>query len=385
MHVARVAASVLATTVTLLAASCGSESSDDPGSSSSGASGASGSGSSSGGFGTSSSSGDNTSSGSSGNNCAATAAQTQKAKVDMVFVIDNSGSMSNEMAQIKTNVNNFASKILNVGLDLHVVFIVARGTGSFQICVPPPLGGANCADNLPTFFHVPQSVGSTNSFALVLSTYDNANATLRWSDKLRPDSTKIFVEVTDDRSNKPYTEFDLELVQKKPDGMFGTHQNGVVQTRKYIWHSIVSKPFAEPVPSSKVCSGAAGQSVDYQQLSKLTGGLIDEVCKTDYSGVLDNIAKNVVEKLGCELTYPKAEAADPTKLVVQFTPSGKPAQALTQVTDVSKCAQVQDGWYYDDNANPTKIILCPTMCTTANATPGSKLEALVGCKAPAPR
>ncbi len=379
MHVARAAASVLATTLTLLAASCGSSSDSEFGSSG-GASGASGSGSSSGGFGTSSSSGDNTSSGSSGNNCAATTAQTQKAKVDIIFVIDNSGSMSNEMAQIKTNVNKFASKILNVGLDLHVVFIVARGTGSFQICVPAPLGGANCGDNLPTFFHVPQSVGSTNSFQLILSTYDNNNATLKWSDKLRLDSTKIFVEVTDDKSNMPYTDFDTQLLAKQPAGMFGT-----AQARKYIWHSIVSKPFADAIPSNNVCSGAAGQSVDYQQLSKLTGGLVDEVCKTDYSGVLDNIAKNVVDKLGCELTYPKAEAADPTKLVVQYTPSGQAAQQLTQVTDASKCASVQDGWYYDDNAAPTKIILCPTMCTTANASAGSKIEALVGCKAPAPR
>jgi hypothetical protein len=382
MQIARVVAPILATAVTVLAAACGSESDSQfgPGQASGSSSGTSGGSS---GFGTSTSGG--ASSGTSGGeNCAATSAATAKAKVDIIFVIDNSGSMDEEMVQIKQNVNTFAGKILNVGLDLHVVFIVARATSPTQggnvICVPEPLAGPNCSDKAPTFRHVPQSVGSTNSFSLILSTYDSQNAALAWNNELRLDSTKIFVEVTDDESGMSFTQFDTALLAKQPAGMFGT-----AQARKYIWHSIISKPFADAVPSSNVCNGAAGPSEDYQELSKLTGGLIDEVCKTDYSGVLDNIAKSVVDKLGCELTYPKAEAADPTKLVVQYTPQGGAGKPLTQVTDNGKCGTVQDGWYYDDNANPTKIILCPSMCTTANASPGAKIEALVGCKAPAPR
>lgn len=357
---------------------CGSES-DGSSSDSSGDLNAS----SSDGSGAFASSGSSGASGSSGDTCAATVAKTEKAKVDIIFVIDNSGSMNEEMVQIKTNVNNFASKIGTSGLDFHVIFIVAKASTPTQsgnvICVPAPLGGANCADNLPTFRHINQSVGSTNSFALILSTYESANSNLSWKDNLRPEATKVFVEVTDDRSSMSFTSFDQQLLAKQPAGMFGT-----AQARKYIWHSIVSKPFAEPIPSTKVCSSAAGSSVDYQELSKLTGGIVDEVCKTDYSGVLDNIAKGIVERLGCELTYPTAQAADPTKLVVQFTPSGQPSKNLTQVTDPSKCTAVQDGWYYDNNAAPTKIILCPTMCATAANAAGSKIEALVGCKAPAP-
>ncbi len=379
MRLARLMGSGLAIVVSLVAFACGSSGDSEFGSSGGGVS----SGGSSGddGFGGSSNGG---TSSSSGDSCAATTAQTQKAKVDIIFVIDNSGSMNAEMNQIKQNVNKFAGKILDVGLDLHVVFIVARASSPGQtgnvICVPEPLAGPNCADKAPTFKHVPQSVSSENSFSLVLSTYDSANANLAWRDMLRLDSTKIFVEVTDDRSAMGFATFDTQLLAKAPAGMFGTAQN-----RKYIWHSIISKPFADPIPSTNICNGADGTSVDYQELSKLTGGLVDEVCKTDYSGVLDNIAKNVVDKLGCELSYPKAEAADPTKLVVQLVPPGQPTKALTQVTDASKCGGIQDGWYYDDNANPSKIILCASTCGVANGTPGSKIEALVGCKAPEPR
>jgi hypothetical protein len=358
-----------------LALACGSpgkvgeEFPTDPGSS--GASGTSGGSSS---FGTSGTSGG--ASGTSGGSCAAVAAKTEKAKVDIIFVIDDSGSMTEEMTQIRTNVNTFASKIGTVGLDYTVTFIVKRGTNfnQNQICVPAPLGGANCADNPPTFHHVNQDVQSTDSFQRILQTYDTS-----WNAYLRMDAYKVFIEVTDDTSNMAYTQFDQQLLAKAPAGMFGTATD-----RKYIFHSIISKPFADAVPSNNICSTAAGRSVDYQQLSKLTGGIIDEVCKTDYSGVLNNIAKGITDKLGCELKYPSSAESDPTKLAVTLTPKGAATQTLTQVTDVAKCGTIANAWYYDNPTTPTKIILCPSTCTAANSVAETKVEALVGCKAAPP-
>jgi hypothetical protein len=327
---------------------------------------------------------DGESSGTDEATCAATAIQATGAKVDVVFVIDNSGSMTNEMEQIKANINTFAQSIGAVGLDLRVIFIATRAasptaTGN-SICVPPPLGGPNCADNPPNFFHISQKVSSTNSLRLILSTYDSTDPALAWNAHVRVDSTKVFVEVTDDRSALPYEEFDAALLAKTPAGTFGT-----AQSRKYIFHSIVSKPTSEAPPSTAVCPTAAGQSVDYQELSLLTGGIIDEVCKTDYSGVLENLAKNVVDKLSCQLSYPTGDSADPAKLVVRLTPAGAASADLTQVTDSSKCGEVSDGWYYDDPAAPERIVLCPDTCDRANAESGATVEALVGCKAPAPR
>jgi hypothetical protein len=321
-----------------------------------------------------------TSGGSSGETtCAATTAATEKAKVDIIFVIDDSGSMTAEMNQIKTNVNTFASKIGGIGLDYTVTFIVKKATSPSQtgnvICVPAPLAGANCGDNAPTFHHVNQDVQSTDSLQLILSTYDSS-----WKNYVRLEATKVFIEVTDDDSNLSATQFDTALLAKAPAGMFGT-----AAKRNYIFHSIVSKPFADKVPSTKICSGAAGQSVHYQNLSTLTGGIIDEVCKTDYSAVLNNIAKGITDKLGCEVGYPSSAESDPTKVAVTFTPSGQPTQTLTQVTDVSKCGTIANAWYYDDPSKPTKIVLCPSTCTTANASTNGKLEALVGCKGAPPK
>jgi len=56
-----------------------------------------------------------------------------------------------------------------------------------------------------------------------------------------------------------------------------------------------------------------------------------------------------------------------------------------QVTDASKCDANPNGWYYDEPSKPTKILLCKSICDTANATAGGKIEALVGCKGAGPK
>ena len=328
-----------------------------------------------------------TSSSSGGAQCAGVKAEVAKPKVDLIFVIDDSGSMDGEMVQIKQNVNTFASKVGKLNLDYTVLFIVKRAatptSAGNVICVPAPLGGANCADNPPLFHHINQDVQSTNSLALILSTYDSANAALKWSDKVRPEAMKVFIEVTDDKSAMTADAFETALFAKQPAGMFGT-----AAKRNYVFHSIISKPVgtasAPPNFSTAKCATAAGTSIDYQDLSIRTGGIMDEVCKTDYSGVLDNIAKGIGEKLGCEMGYPNGAGADPDKVVVNFTPGTNPTQTLTQVTDESKCAANGTAWYYDNNAAPTKIILCKTFCTTLQATPDAKIEAIVGCKGKTP-
>jgi hypothetical protein len=356
-----------------LALACGSTEDNlfpDAGSSSSGEASSSGFGSS--GFGSSGTSGGNADAAS----CSTTLEATGKPKVDILFVIDNSGSMTEEMVQIRTNVNAFAAKIGTSGLDYGVVFVVRRATSAAQtgnvICVPPPLGGATCADNAPLFHHIDQNVGSLNSIDLLQKNYATG---FNWSQYLRPDATKVFIEVSDDNSSVKAAAFDTFLLSKGT--MFGT-----AAKRGYIFHSIVGWQPATALTDPSQCSTAAGNGMVYRELSTLTGGIVDSVCKTDYSGVLDNIAKGIVDKLACELGVPAAASADPSKVLVQSTKMSEAPKLLTQVTGADKCDAVPDAWYYDNNTTPTKIILCKTTCAS---TAGTKVEALVGCKAPPPR
>ncbi len=316
--------------------------------------------------------------------CAAVQVTAGKVPVDIIFVIDNSGSMSSEMAQVKANVNTFASKIGSSGLDYRVVFLVAKGTGSLQICVPQPLGGANCSDNPPTFYHPSMGtsgVQSSDSLSLILSSYDTS-----WKNYIRFDAFKVFIEVTDDDARAPYVTsdtFEKQLFAKTPTGMFGD-----ATKRRYTFNSICGWKEGTANQSTSYCSGAVNPGLEYQRLSYTTGGLIDSVCKTDYSGVLDNFANNIRERLACEYQVPTPEAgtADPNKVVVVYTAGGSPTGTpLGRVTDISKCELYPQSWYFDDNTSPKRIIFCADTCKTVQADNKAQVDLRLGCDADPPR
>lgn len=86
--------------------------------------------------------------------------------------------------------------------------------------------------------------------------------------------------------------------------------------------------------------------------------------------------------LGCTYNVPQPQdggVLDPALVVVEYQPGGQPpGQQLTKVADAASC--VPNGWYYDDNANPTTISLCADMCTTVQADSNAKVNILLGCQ-----
>jgi hypothetical protein len=76
--------------------------------------------------------------------------------------------------------------------------IGTSGTGRYDICVPPPLGGSACAPNPPIFHTVNHNVQSKDTLNIIADTLFPAVGTSLWKDFLRPGATKVFVPVTDD-------------------------------------------------------------------------------------------------------------------------------------------------------------------------------------------
>jgi hypothetical protein len=305
--------------------------------------------------------------------CAADVVAGKKRPVDIIWAVDTSGSMSEEIAQIKANINQqFASILSASGLDYQVIMIADKGFTTFQVCASPPLGGPNCGDNPPVYHAIDQTVASTDSLSLILSTYNSTNAALNWAKYLRMNAVKVFIEVTDDNSSLAGTSFDTQLLAKQPAGMFGT-----AQARNYVFHSIIGVTQGNPAVK---CTSAVNTGSQYQVLSNLTGGLMLPVCATDYSPIFQQIANGIVGSLACEFVMPTASggaAVDPNNVSMQYTPPGGTAAGVSRVNDASQCAG--DGWYYDDNTNPTKLLLCPTTCTTVQSSVGGKVDILVGC------
>jgi hypothetical protein len=321
--------------------------------------------------------------------------------IDIIVVLDNSGSMSDEAQAVEANLNvNFAQTLDNSGLDYRLILLSRHRSSDAQrtsACISKPLSGlAQCPADQPVFgprfFQYSVEVGSHDSLSLLLETYDGARADEfdlapnGWSEWLRADSRKVFLEFTDDDSRTDAAGFLSDLMSLAPE-QFG--ENGA--QARLIWHSIVglaqkdvpTEPYlaAEPVEDSR-CSGNSvfSSGSTYQDLSRLTGGLRFPICEFDgYDRVFQAIADDVVSRSGIACgfpipTPPSGQRLELDKVAVAYTRGdGAGVQTFGQVTDQSKCDE--DAFLIEGDA----INLCPQACAKINRDALAAVDVVFSC------
>lgn len=312
-----------------------------------------------------------------GDACATTSAKAAEPTVlpaDIIWAVDQSGSMNQETAYVQNKINDFAKAIGATNIDYRVVMIASTSSGN-AICVPAPLSNGSCG-NGPRFRLVNQSVDSNDALNLIISQYP------KYSDFLRPNATKHFVVVTDDNAtDKPMNSaaaFTGALGGLQPAGMFS----------KWIFHSIYAFG-SVPIVG---CIGAFGTGAAfgkvYEDLVKQTAGAQGEICLGDWTAVFNAINKAVVvsSKVACEYDVPApdpGQTLDPNKVNVDYLNGGKPpANPIPRVNDLAGCSSgaSQGGWYFDDAKNPKKILLCPQTCAAVQSDSAAKIEVKFGCE-----
>lgn len=288
--------------------------------------------------------------------------------VDIVFVVDVSGSMSEEIAGIEQNINvNFAQIIGQSGVDYRIIMLVDHGPGTYELCVEAPLStipkggcasiGQNPPGNNPGKFYQYSLKGypqSNDSLCLVLDTLygtkkDEFNlAPNGWVEWLRPEAAKTFLFISDDRPTCTWNgpdgpvkfddqtsavagkqmaiDFDKALMGYAPQ------QFGTVANRNYQFYGLVGlqsknlaknidnlQPIAPNAPALEpyqpldpvtkdYCKSAVAAATGYQYLAKGTGGLRFPVCElSGYDVIFKKIAEGVVSgsKVPCKLELPK--------------------------------------------------------------------------------
>lgn len=296
--------------------------------------------------------------------CAATSVEASEAiaPVDIVWVIDNSGSMSEEASLVQSNINDFAAAISGAGLDVHVVLITAPGF----VNVPPPLG-----TDPSQFLRVEEDVQSSNSFEKLLSTYP------RYADFLRVNANLHFIVVTDDESAMSANDFHTAML-----GNLG---------KSFRLHAIASPPgsthsmFGGFVLDG--CAGPHGEAADngdtYWEEASRTGGLQLSICAEDWSRLFDDLTTRIAipEMLPCAYDIPEAppgETFDPGRVNVEYTPGGGGApELIPNVRTIDGCSG--EGWYYDDPDDPTSVQLCPFTCRRLEEDAAGKVDVAFGC------
>ena len=371
----------------------------------------------------------------SGDYCASytLSAQAVKKPTDIIFVIDNSASMGDEIAGVVSNINiNFSQIIDKSGLDYRVIMLTYHGQGGLDVCVEAPLstipaGGCKTIGSNPPginpgkFYHYSTDVGSLNSLCLILSSLvgdkkDDFNlAPNGFIDWLRPEAEKIFVEVTDDNPACSWKDFHIEnsehtsdLGKVKSDTLkfdqtllaLAPEQFGTAQERKYKFYSIIgtqaknllldpdtgysiypnssaydSFNVQDPVVE-EICFTGMGSGLPYQYLSVLTNSLRFPICyPKGFSSIFQDLASGIVSNGVdlCHLQIPKSDTAmiDPITTVIDYYSSGQFKKQFTALLPDEICASTKNKFQLDEQLGT--ISLCQDSCKQVKVDSSAKL------------
>ena len=299
-------------------------------------------------------------------------AETAYAPVDIVWIIDNSGSMNDEAAMIQDNMNAFVGAIAASGIeDYRVVVITQAGF----VNVPPPLG-----TDTERFRFVADNVQSSDALSHILGTYS------QWRDFLRRDATLHIVHVTDDESDMAWESFRSMFMS-----MLG---------RSWTSHAIVSPPgegeeICFPGFGCMAVGGCTGPHGDaaapgneYWELAGATGGRQISICTPDWSDAFGALLSSIAvpRPIPCEFAIPEPPEGmefDRRRVNVDYTPGdGSPRVRFPFVgtPDGANCPADGDGWYYDDPESPRQIVLCPSTCSRTTGDASGRIDIALGCE-----
>jgi hypothetical protein len=294
---------------------------------------------------------------------------------DIIVVVDNSGSMDAEAGFVQASMQPFSTQVFLAGIDAHVVLISADDTSDAGICLPTPLGSGMCPDdtNLPGYLHVVDSVGSNDGLQKIIQHHAT------WAPQMRATANKHIIVITDDDSDLSANDFNTMFLALDP-----TYAG-------YRAHAIASPedPVIACLGQTTCCPFgplSAALSQEYIDLAALTGGLFGNLCEQEFGPIFTAVAEQVIEgsALACEYTIPpvpQGETFDPAQVNVEFFDGGGVSLLdLGYVEGAAACAGVGNGWYYDDPAMPSTILLCPQTCDAVQGFPPmSRVSIKFGC------
>lgn len=365
--------------------------------------------------------------------CAAEGAKATLTRqpVDIVLLVDNSGSMMRQIESVQGSINTHFAKILDENrLDYRVIVIGKHGDyedcqqpnpklNHCPICIEAPLsgipaGGCDVPPSAPvdtsTFFHYSYRIRNNDAVQILLHGFSNpdelGNAPNGWSAWLREEAFKSFIVLTDGRVNCAYDgityndgnapnhaettarTLDETLRQLAPE-QFGA----LDEERNYRFYSIVgmapNDPATAPYPATaplvqETCSASiVNAGLGYQAMSRLTGGTRFPLCNPDaFDSIFRTIAKDVIAgaPVDCEFPIPEpppGEKLDLKRVAVEYTPGDSdPPMLFGPVANAGEC--LPKGFYIDEDEE--LVHLCPETCAMVQGDDAAKINVLFDCE-----
>ena len=283
-------------------------------------------------------------------------AEGKLAPADIVWIIDGSASMVDEILAVQANITKFASTISTAGVDHHVVMLAPADAAA----------GTPLSMDAARYRWVLAPVDSNNPLSLLLLQYPDYSAFLR------PEAALHFIVVSDDDSHMAADEFRAQM--------------GQLVNKPFFFHAIASEDV-----NGLGCIGACGLPIvcgafapgrQYYALADATGGQKISICTADWSQVFEPLQKAVIEAapLPCEYdipTPPSGSTLDPSRVNIEVvTPSAAP-RTLPRTAGKEACGS-EVAWYYDDPKTPSRISMCPSACEAISG--GGSVQIKLGCE-----
>lgn len=282
-----------------------------------------------------------------------------KGAVDVVFLVDTSGSMLHAITQVAQNLSSFVQSFDDTNADTRVVMITGND---------PAAGGAG--DN---YRFIKSEVDSQVLFETALARFPE------YQDFLRSDAATQFVMVTDDEDKLAPEEFKQQM-----EALLGrSFTQHAIASEDVNGFPCISEALASicPAPIPAVC-GAMNIGKAYYSLADQTQGEKMSICKADWSDVFAKLQTAVIEAVPLPCSYALAdtesEEFDPAQVSIVYELSDE-EQSFPKALTPDRCGD-ELGWHYDDNENPTTIKLCPAACDLVQS--GGSIDIAFGCEPP---
>ncbi len=274
------------------------------------------------------------------------ASTLERLPVDIIWVVDDSGSMRDEQERIRENIARFATQVKEAGIDVHVVIVTER-----DLALNTALAGD------PIYRFVQADVGSNNSLEVLLEKFPNYSA------QLRPEALAHFVAVTDDESDLAGAAFRTQMETLLGHG--------------FTFHAIASENLnGRACRCPDLTCSAASPGDEYFALADATAGEKVSICTSDFGAVFDRLIAAVVKgsPLPCSFQLPSPPAGatfDPDKVKFEF----EGAQGISEIPRLGNadCGPLV-AWQY---GAAQELVLCPAACQTLGA--GGTVHISLGC------
>jgi hypothetical protein len=287
-----------------------------------------------------------------------------EAPSDILVVVDHAASYD----AMRSVFSNFSLLIGNDAIeDVRVVMLAGSPADGGGVCIDePPLGLGMCPEadtNPPMYHHIAEVIAAPTLLEQVLASHG------AWGPTMRAGAWKHLWVVSSADASLPTDEFVAGLVALDPD------------FERLTVHAMV--PATPEDGCSVLLPGTeAGDASAYIALAEATGGVFEPLCNFNVGVLFDQMLDRIHEvSLSCAYEIPPppdGQVFDPGRVNVDYD-DGFGLQTIGHVASAADCASVANGWYYDDDAAPTTVLMCPQTCGRFEAADQASIELRFGC------